>query len=78
MKVRANARYRYDPKVMDIIDPPYGVRAGTLKPGDIVTVVKLHGCPPPNTMGMCHINGSDGHFAGLVCTGSLHHCKEKT
>ncbi len=71
MKVRTNAKYRFDPVPMDKFDPPYGVEVGILEPGDQVQVIKLHGCPPPNTMGMCHINTMAGEFAGLVCTNSL-------
>ena len=67
MKVRANASYIYDPVMLDVINPPLDE---TLKRGDRVKVVKLHGCPPPNTMGHCHIE-KNGKFAGLVCTNSL-------
>lgn len=65
-KVRAGKSYIYNPVGMDIWDS----RVIDINPGDIVTVVKLHGCPPPNTMGMCHIS-ADGRFAGLVLTNSL-------
>ena len=68
MKVRTGNCYSYDPVGMDICDPPYG----NPKKGDKLKVVKLNGCPPPNTMGMCHVNFADtGEFAGLVCTNSL-------
>ena len=36
----------------------------------MVKVVALHGCPPPNTMGCCHVE-LDGKFAGMVLTASL-------
>jgi hypothetical protein len=65
MKVRAGRKYIYDPVLLDLVD---GRTA--LKKGDVVTVVKLHGCPPPNTMGHCHVD-KDGEFAGLVCCNSL-------
>ena len=68
MKVRANATYRYNPVPFDRVDPPYG----NPEKGDLLKVVKLHGCPPPNTMGMCHVNfAKSGEFAGLVFTNSL-------
>lgn len=66
MKVRKNAYYIFKPCGWDIADPKTN-----LKEGDKVQVVALRGCPPPNTMGHCHVNGPDGKFAGLVCTGSL-------
>jgi hypothetical protein len=70
MKVRAGSSYRYNPVLMDVCDPPYGVKSEGLKKGDVVKVVNLHGCPPANTMGHCHIE-LNGRFAGLVCTNSL-------
>jgi len=66
MRVTAGKRYVFQPCLLDRCDGRTG-----LQPGDIVTVVRLHGCPPPNTMGHCHVNGPDGRFAGLVCTASL-------
>lgn len=66
MKVRANKKYRYQPVGMDLWDS----RGIDIQAGDIVTVVKLYGCPPPNTMGHCHIH-KDGKFAGLVLCNSL-------
>ena len=65
MKVRTGSTYVYDPVLMDICDA-----RTSLKKGDIVKVVKLHGCPPPNTMGHCHVE-KDGEFVGLVCCNSL-------
>lgn len=67
-RVRANQSYRFEPFGMDIWDSRV---QENVKPGDIVTVVALRGCPPPNTMGMCHIKGPDGKFGGLVLTASL-------
>jgi hypothetical protein len=62
MKVRANARYTYDPCMMDVIDPPLGVQYGQLK-------------PKCNTMGHAHIaadtNDDIPVFLGLVNTHSL-------
>ena len=69
-KVRAGARYRYQPVPLDAWQPPYGVSAGILGPGDIVKVVNLNGCPRANTMGHAHIE-KDGAFAGLVHCNSL-------
>ena len=72
MNVRAGSRYIYLPVMIDSIDPPYGVRAGFLSPGDVVRVVNLRGCPVANTMGHCHIeNPENKEFLGLVCSNSL-------
>lgn len=65
MKVKAGRRYVYEPCLLDTLDARTALRAG-----DVVTVVKLHGCPPPNTMGHCHVE-RDGAFVGLVCCNSL-------
>jgi hypothetical protein len=64
-QVRAGKSYRYVPCGLDLWDA-----RTDLKSGDVVTVVKLPGCPAPNTMGHCHVN-KDGRFAGLVLTNSL-------
>lgn len=68
-KVRTGSTYYYDPVMMDIFDPKT-----SLEKGDKVTVVRLRGCPPPNTMGHCHV-AKDGNFVGLVHCNSL--VKEK-
>lgn len=65
MRVRAGSKYVYQPTLMDQWDA-----RTDLKAGDVVKVVKLNGCPPPNTMGHCHVE-KDGVFAGLVMTNSL-------
>lgn len=70
-RVRTGSLYTYQPVMWDRLDRPHGVKADILISGDTVRVVKLHGCPPPNTMGMCHIDTLAGEFAGLVCTNSL-------
>ncbi len=68
MRVRAKSVYTFNPVLFDIIDPP----VGNIKSGDKVRVVKLRGCPPPNSMGHCHIEHPDTkEFLGLVCTSSL-------
>lgn len=70
--MRAGSRYKYDPCLMDKCNPPYGASHGALNAGDTVKVVNLHGCPPANTMGHCHIEHPDtGEFLGLVSTASL-------
>jgi hypothetical protein len=66
-KVRAGSTYRYEPVWLDKLDPPHG----RPEVGTLLTVVKLHGCPPPNTMGHCHVNFPNGDFAGLVSVHSL-------
>lgn len=64
-KVNTGKTYMFDPIGWDLFDPKT-----TLKKGDLVTVVKLDNCPPPNTMGHCHVN-FNGQFAGLVHCNSL-------
>ena len=64
-KVRVGGRYRYEPVMFDLLNPPFDVQKG-----DTVTVVNLPGCPKANTMGMCHV-AKDGEFAGMVMTNSL-------
>ena len=66
MKVKVGQTYTFDPVAWDIIDPKTNC-----KKGDKVRVVKLHGAPPPNTMGCCHIEDLNGNFLGLVNTNSL-------
>lgn len=73
MKVRVNAQYIYYPNLMDRISPAHYV---TLVPGDIVTVVNLHGAPRANTMGQCYVE-LNGKFAGMVSTNSLHSLKDR-
>ena len=70
-RVRKNALYRFDPVLMDRCDPPIGVRENRLNTGDLVRVVALPGCPPPNTMGHAHIATPAGRFLGLVHVNSL-------
>lgn len=68
MKVRTGSIYRYVPNLLDQFRP---ATHRPLKAGDHVRVVKLHGAPPPNTMGQCHVEGPDGEFAGMVSCNSL-------
>lgn len=65
-KVRVNSKYTYNPVGMDIWSP-----CTDLKAGEVVVVRNEHGCPPANTMRMCHVRRLDGSFAGLVLTASL-------
>jgi hypothetical protein len=65
-RVRVGSKYRFEPVMLDSLHPPHNVR-----PGDLVRVVNLHGCPKANTMGHCHVEHLDGAFGGLVCTNSL-------
>jgi hypothetical protein len=72
MKLRAGTVRVFNPVGWDLLDPPYGVAAGLLKPGDKVKVIKLPGAPPPGTMGHYHVaRVSDGEFVGLVTGASL-------
>ena len=65
-RVRVNSVYVYSPVLIDIVNPPYNVKAG-----DTVRVTNLPGCPKANTMGHAHVMHLDGSFGGLVCTNSL-------
>jgi hypothetical protein len=65
-RVRAGSRYRFDPCPLDLLHP-----CSSADSGDVVQVVKLPGCPPPNTMGQCHIQSAEGKFLGMVSTASL-------
>lgn len=65
-KVRAGKVYRYEPVLIDVVNPPYNVQRG-----DLVRVVNMPGCPKANTMGHCHVDHLDGQFGGLVCCNSL-------
>ena len=67
MKVRKGATYTFRASLWDVADrrqhtPPDGTR---------VRVIHPYGCPPPNTMGHCHVETLDGHFIGLVACSSL-------
>ena len=66
-KVKVGQIYSYDPVLLDQIDGRTG-----LSKGDLVKVIKCAGCPPPGTMGHCHVGSPDtGKFIGLVCVNSL-------
>lgn len=79
MKVRKGAVYIFKPVGWDVIDPPYGVKTGSLKPGDLVRVIHMPGCPAPNVLGHCHIETAEcGRvFAGLVHCNSLQPYRER-
>jgi hypothetical protein len=68
MKVRVNSIYRFNPNGWDRFDA-----RGELKPGDLVKVVNIHGCPPANTMGQCYVRlvGDSSKAFQMVSTGSL-------
>lgn len=66
-KVRKGQQLIYDPVAIDRFDPQVQIAPGTL-----VRVCRPYGCPPPNTMGHCHIEDQGSReFLGLVCTNSL-------
>jgi hypothetical protein len=74
MKVRVGTKYLFDPNMMDMIDGKT-----TLKKGDIVKVINVHGCPKANTMGQCYVGHPDtGDFIGMVACNSLHLIPKKT
>jgi hypothetical protein len=66
-RVRAETLYIYEPVGIDLWEP--NTRA---RPGQLVRVRNLTGCPPANTMGHCHIvEPSNGEIIGLVLVNSL-------
>jgi hypothetical protein len=71
MKVRVNATYRFEPNGWDTLRPCAGTL--DLKPGDLVQVINLPGCPPANTMGQCYVRlvGDSSKAFKMVSTGSL-------
>jgi hypothetical protein len=43
-----------------------------IEPGSRVRLTRLHGCPPPGTMGQYHVADPEtGELLGMVCAGSL-------
>lgn len=67
MRVRTNSVYVYNPVPIDIYDAKTD-----LQKGEKVRVIRLPGCPGPNTMNHCHVERvSTGEFVGLVCCNSL-------
>jgi len=66
VKVRARSKYVFNPIPLDRFDSRTQARLG-----QVVRVVKKYGCPPPNTMGHCHIESLSGQFLGLVHINSL-------
>jgi len=67
MRVRKGGRYVFWAAGMDRFDPAH---LG-LEDGQEVRVVHPRGCPPPNTMGHCHVEDLAGNFMGLVQCDSL-------
>ena len=67
MKVRKNAVYEFHARGWDVFDR----KSSIPQDGTLVRVIHPHGCPPPNTMGHCHVETLAGKFVGLVCCGSL-------
>jgi hypothetical protein len=65
-KVKTGRWYTFQPVGMDLYDS-----CASVAPGSRVQVKRLPGCPPPNTIGHCHIVDAAGRFAGLVLTNSL-------
>lgn len=67
MRVRVGTVYTWNPTLWDACDK----RTKSILVGTKLRVIKLHGCPPANTMGHCYVETLAGDFLGLVCTGSL-------
>ncbi len=69
----------YSKEELDILpeDANMGLSCGNptaianLKPGQVVRVYNVHGCPKANTMGHCYVQDEAGTFLGLVHTNSL-------
>ena len=71
-RVRVNATYVYDPVLLDLVDPPHGVKDGLLHSGDVVIVKNRYGCPKAGAMGHCYIASPiTGGWLGLVSVNSL-------
>lgn len=68
MKVRKGSTYVFRACLIDAVDR----RSNTPANGTVVRVCHPHGCPPPGTMGHCHIETLEGKFIGLVACASLH------
>jgi hypothetical protein len=66
-KVRTGKVYTFNPVLGDCILTQHH-RATK---GQRVRVVRLHGCPPPGTMGQTHIESEAGEFLGMVYCNSL-------
>lgn len=68
MKVRTGSTYRYNPVPMDRVCP----WTRKLPAGVLLKVVRPYGCPPPNTMGHCHVtDAATEEGLWLVHTNSL-------
>ena len=67
MKVRKGSIYMFRASLWDVADR----RSNTPENGTLVRVCHPYGCPPPNTMGHCHVETLDGKFIGLVACASL-------
>jgi hypothetical protein len=68
MKVKVGQVLVYHPNLLDRTDG-----RTSLKSGDVVKVINVHGCPKANTMGHCYVGEAySGAFIGLVSTNSLH------
>lgn len=65
-KVRVGNTYRYNPVILDRVDPKVRIKEGT-----IVKVINLPGAPKANTMGHCYVEDENGQFLGMVCCNSL-------
>lgn len=69
MRVRVNAKYRYNPRGWDVVRPCQG---NTLTPGQVIKVINLPSAPPANTMGHCYVADiATGKFLCMVSTSSL-------
>ena len=68
-RVRVNSIYQFNPNGWDKLTPC----GNLLKPGDMVQVINLPGCPPANTMGQCYVRlvGDSSKAFQMVSTDSL-------
>ena len=67
MRVRKGQILTFRANGWDVFDR----RANTPAEGTKVRVCAPFGCPPPNTMGHCHVESLEGEFIGLVSCNSL-------
>ena len=68
MRVRKRSVYVFRPVMMDVVWSQHH----SAVEGQRVRVIQMHGAPPPNIMGQCHIeDAATCQFVGMVCTRSL-------
>lgn len=73
-RIRVGTAGIFRPVPLDRLDGDHLRRTG-LSAGALIRVTRPYGCPPPGTMGHCHVDyyvPAEGWlFAGLICVNSL-------